>query len=79
MFQAEEAGQKVDHHICVSHLPRLASPGTDSQLQEHQDSIKVSRENIGTVPAPNDITQWYNTGTYRYLPVLFSNYWLVPV
>ena len=48
MFQAEEAGQKVDHHICVSHLPRLASPGTDSQLQEHQDSIKVSREKIGT-------------------------------
>ena len=58
MFQAEEAGQKVDHHICVSHLPRLASPGTDSQLQEHQDSIKVSRENIGTVPAPVPYTRF---------------------
>ena len=57
MFQAEEAGQKVDHHICVSHLPRLASPGTDSQLQEHQDSIKVSREKIGT-----------STGTVHKIP-----------
>jgi hypothetical protein len=40
-FQAEKEGQKVEHHICVSHLPRLANPGTSQQMEDHQADIKV--------------------------------------
>jgi hypothetical protein len=44
-FQAEKEGQKVEHHICVSHLPRLANPGTSQQMEDQAD-IKVG---TGTV------------------------------
>jgi hypothetical protein len=43
----------VEHHICVSHLPRLANPGTSQQMEDHQADIKVPHDLvISSVPDP---------------------------
>lgn len=39
--KAQELGQEVTHHICVSHLPRLANPGTEEEQEKHNKTIKT--------------------------------------
>jgi len=39
MEKAKEQGQEISHHICVSHIPRLAFPGSEEALAEHDKII----------------------------------------
>jgi len=40
MEKSAEQGHPVEHHICVSHLPRLANPGTADEVSQHNKTIK---------------------------------------
>jgi len=39
MEKAAEQGGEIKHHICVSHLPRLANPGTEEVQAKHAASV----------------------------------------
>jgi len=41
MEKAAEDGQVIEHHICVSHLPRLANPGDNDAQKKHDEAIKA--------------------------------------
>jgi len=34
-------GFTVDHHICVSHVPRLSNSGDSAELKKHEDYVKA--------------------------------------
>jgi len=40
MEKAGEDGQVIEHHICVSHLPRLANPGDNDVQKKHDEATK---------------------------------------
>jgi len=40
MEKAVQNGQEISHHICVSHLPRLADPGSEDAVAAHNKTIK---------------------------------------
>merc|ERR1719369_1007169 len=42
MEKAAENGQAIEHHICVSHLPRLANPGDSATQKKHAESIEAA-------------------------------------
>merc|ERR1719219_1433896 len=42
MEKAAKAGCAVAHHICVSHLPRLANSGVSKELKKHEEAIKAA-------------------------------------
>jgi len=40
MKKSKEMGQEISHHICVSHIPRIAFTGSDGDKEEHEKTIK---------------------------------------
>ena len=42
MEKAGKEGCVVEHHLCVSHLPRLANSGVSSELKKHEEAIKAA-------------------------------------
>ena len=40
--KVEAEGHRVEHHICVSHVPRLEGAGDNEVVQKHEEIVKTS-------------------------------------